>query len=169
MWKWAIIGTILLAGAGLFGLSRLIWTSPDYSATGVCSARDIDQTYKALADTDSFGKAAMGRASYEFWTYHTHRRSMAMDFVETVNVVYDGYFEKRQTAAYYCSHAFANFRELDTFRTFPKLMGALTPLSRGTLDAERLSVCLYFFEPYSPPPLSQATIDQDREICEDRR
>lgn len=166
MWKALTIGTILLLVAGLLGVGRLAWRSPDYAATGMCSATDIDNTYAALSSLrDGFHEAAARRASFEFWTFQPHRQNLNSHLATTLNQGMFQYLGKRQTAAFLCSHTTHYFDGRRPPRSVPETVAILRPYATTSPELWELATCAAMREPYVPHEADADRVERLQTLC----
>lgn len=134
----AVAGLLLCLG---LWLASLLWHSPDYVATGTCSAAEIARTEAEIKATGSLRDATYGRVFYEFWNFHPHLRTLQGAVQRAVNLQAYYWFGRKRTAAYLCNHA---QRHVDGHAadTLPAVVARLKPYMPDEKKRWRLAVCM---------------------------
>ena len=160
---------LLITTGAILWVGSLMWRSPDYAASGVCSAQEIARTSAKIDEMHMRHDAAHVRVSHEFSKYHPQVRTLRGALERSANTVAFKTWDSENTAAYYCNHAYFRVEGQKPFATLPATVSWLHQHTDED-DAWRLAVCLSYSARSKPfTDGYRAEIPALRRMCETRR
>lgn len=173
MWGFLKITVLVFAApVACFGLwlGSLIWRSPDYARAGTCSTEDVLKTRAAIDDMHMHHDTAVMRIRHENDLFNGRPRTLAGAVQNGFSVLVFKTWDKGNSAAFFCNHAYVRPGGRPPFRTLPKAAAWLRPHTRNETQSWRLATCISYSN-YSPrfPDGYTTDIPALREVCDIRR
>lgn len=139
----AVCLVVPICGFAMWFVS-LLWISPRYAEVGSCSAEQIEKTFAILKSEHLILEAARSRARYEDSQFRSRSRTMQSALERAANLLPFISWDKKNTAAFYCNHAYVRFSGERPFRQLPPAVEWLAPRVQNEDEAWRLAACLSY-------------------------